>query len=293
MTGHKDALYTLCSLDDTHFVSAGGDGMVVIWDLQDPETGKMIAQVPNSIYALCYHKQRNILIVGQNYSGIHLIDMTDHSEIGSLALTDGAIFDIQANDQYIFVACASGEVLRVSWELLLLGKMKLSEKSIRCLALSHDGNDLAVGSSDQMIHILDADVFQLKKQFSAHNISVFTLRYHPQFPLLISGSRDARFKVWNVKKDYEQTDEVVAHMYAINHLTFSPDSKYFATCSMDKSVKIWDAQSNKLLKVIDRARYGGHSTSVNKLLWMNYQDWLVSCSDDRTISVWDINFEGI
>jgi WD40 repeat protein len=55
-------------------------------------------------------------------------------------------------------------------------------------------------------------------------------------------------------------------------------------------VKIWDAESFKLFKVIDRARHAGHGTSVNKLLWTKYDNQIVSASDDRTISIWKINF---
>jgi WD40 repeat protein len=43
-----------------------------------------------------------------------------------------------------------------------------------------------------------------------------------------------------VEKDYALAEEVVAHLYAINHLEFSPDGKHFVTCSMDKSIKVWN-----------------------------------------------------
>jgi WD40 repeat protein len=59
---------------------------------------------------------------------------------------------------------------------------------------------------------------------------------------------------------------------------------------MDKSIKVWDAQAFRLLKVIDKARHAGHGTSVNKLLWTNFDDQLLSASDDRSISVWQIIF---
>ena len=59
---------------------------------------------------------------------------------------------------------------------------------------------------------------------------------------------------------------------------------------MDKSVKIWDAETFKLLKVIDRARHAGHGTSVNKLLWTQFDNQIISGSDDRTISVWKLEF---
>jgi WD40 repeat protein len=83
---------------------------------------------------------------------------------------------------------------------------------------------------------------------------------------------------------------VAAHLFAINHIAFSPSGEYFATASMDKSIKIWKADELKLLKVIDKGRHAGHGTSVNKLVWTDFKNQLVSASDDRTISVWNLTF---
>jgi WD40 repeat protein len=152
----------------------------------------------------------------------------------------------------------------------------------------HTG-ELAVGASDNFIRIYD-EKLGMKLEWAAHSNSVFTLRYTPDQRFLISGSRDARLKVWDVASGYKQVEEIVAHMYAINHLDFSPDGKHFVTCSMDKSIKVWDLQALKLLKVIDRARHAGHGTSVNKVLWTSHQNQLVSGSDDRKISVWQLIF---
>ncbi len=262
--------------------------MVVRWDLNDPETGQMIVKVPSSVYAMAFSEKHNLLVVGQNFSGIHLIDVEKKEEVGSVKITDASIFDIQVNDEFIYVGTGSGELFQIDWNLNITRSIKLSEVSVRTLAISPKGDEIAVGSSDYQIRILDSITLDTKKEFKAHEISVFSLRYHPQMPVLISTSRDARFKVWDIDNDYQLVEEVVGHMYAINHLDFSPDEKYFATCSMDKSVKVWDAQEFRLLKVIDKARHAGHATSVNKLLWMDYHNWLVSCSDDRTISVWEI-----
>ncbi|HTE32713.1 MAG TPA: hypothetical protein VK666_20170, partial [Chryseolinea sp.] len=136
----------------------------------------------------------------------------------------------------------------------------------------------------------DLEDLALKQEWKGHENSVFTLRYTPDLNFLISGSRDARLKVWDTHNGYVKSAEVVAHMYAINHLDFSPDGKHFVTCSMDKSIKVWDTEALKLLKVIDRSRHAGHGTSVNKLLWTTFNDQLISASDDRTLSVWNIIF---
>ena len=87
-----------------------------------------------------------------------------------------------------------------------------------------------------------------------------------------------------------QADEVVAHLYAINHIAFSPDGLHFVTGSMDKSIKVWNTKEMKLIKVIDKARHAGHGTSVNKLLWTSFDNQLISASDDRTLSVWKLEF---
>ena len=127
-------------------------------------------------------------------------------------------------------------------------------------------------------------------EWQAHSNSVFTLAYSPDLKWLISGSRDARLKVWLTEEKFGLFEEIPAHLYAINHLAFSPDGKHFVTCSLDKSVKVWHTDSLTLLKVIDKARHAGHGTSVNKLLWSTFQHQVLSASDDRTISSWDVIF---
>jgi WD40 repeat protein len=291
LTGHRDCVYTLeRSSDNTVFFSGSGDGMVVAWNLQEPENGTLIAKLPNSVYALAYDNKTDLLMAGHNYEGIHFVDWQNKKEVGSLQLTKSFIFDLKMINGRMFVACGDGEVLRVdTGNRNVLQRVRLSEKSARTIACHERSGDVAVGYSDNVIRVFDENL-KLKKEWLAHTNSVFSLRYFPGSPYLISGSRDARLKVWDVKANYSMAAEVVAHMYAINHIEFSPDGKHFVTCSMDKSIKVWDLEKLQLLKVIDRARHAGHGTSVNKLLWTSFNNQLLSASDDRTISVWHIIF---
>ncbi len=122
LTGHKDCLYTLEKYNEHQFFSAGGDGMVVIWDLKDRETGQMIVKVPSSVYALSYNPEKDLLVVGQNFNGIHLVDVDQKKEVGSLALTEAAISDIQTTSEAIYVGTGAGEGLKVSWDLQILSE---------------------------------------------------------------------------------------------------------------------------------------------------------------------------
>ncbi len=291
-TGHRDSVYTLQQANESHlFFSGAGDGMVALWNLKDKDDGELIAQLPNSVYALHYLNNRKLLVIGQNYSGIHLIDCQTKKEVASLQLTSAAIFDIQSFENYLIIGTGDGIVTIVDLEKWIVKKrIAPSEKSARAIAINKSSGEIAVGFSDHFIRIFSLQDYQLKHEFKAHNNSVFALTYEPSEKFLLSGARDARLKAWEVRSNYNQAEEVVAHMYAINHLAFSPGGKHFATCSMDKSIKIWDTADLKLLKVIDKGRHAGHGTSVNKLLWTAFNNQLVSASDDRSISVWDLLF---
>lgn len=293
LTGHRDCVYTIEASDHAaYFFSAGGDGMIVRWNLLAPEEGELIAKLPNSVYAIHYVPKQDHLIAGHNYEGIHLLDWKEKKEIASLKLSTAAIFDIQSFQNDLLVASGDGSVVVVDLEKWIVKKkLVVSEKSARVLVVNPIAGEIAVGFSDHFIRIFSLDDYSLKYEFRAHQNSVFTLRYTPDYKFLISGSRDARLKAWDVCSGYVQAAEVVAHLFAINHMAFSPSGKHFVTGSMDKSIKVWDTKELKLLKVIDKARHAGHGTSVNKLLWTSFNDELVSASDDRTLSVWTLKFD--
>ncbi|MBK6264720.1 WD40 repeat domain-containing protein [Marivirga sp. S37H4] len=293
LTGHKDCLYTLeAGADPQHFFSAGGDGIIAHWDLENPELGSMVARVKNSVYALHYLPHKHQLVVGHNYEGIHLIDVDAKKELKSAKITSSAIFDINSIDNMIISACSDGQIILSDVnDLSTIRKIKLGEKSARTIAIHPNKEEIAVGMSDNSIKILSTIDWQIKHNLQAHKNSVFTLQYSADGKLLLSAGRDAHLKIWNSTSEYSLQESIAAHMYAINHISYSADGLHFATCSMDKSIKIWDAKAFKLIKVIDKARHAGHGTSVNKLLWTNYKNQLISASDDRSLSIWNIQID--
>jgi WD40 repeat protein len=288
-TGHKDSVYTIVgSPNEGKFFSAAGDGMVVEWDSSTPDLGMPIAKVENSIYALHYQVESNELWIGHNYEGVQIINLSKKEKIGSIAMNKMAIFAIDGHKSDIFIGSGDGIITVVDGPSRSFKKhLKASDKSVRSLAVNPVENDLAAAYSDHSIRIFDLSTFELKQTIPAHKNSVFGIKYSPDFESLYSVSRDARLKKWSVIDQYMLTDEAVAHMYTINDLAFCPSGNYFATCSMDKSIKLWETETFRLRKVIDQSRFAAHGTSINKLLWLSDND-LLACSDDRTISLWKI-----
>lgn len=286
--GHTDSIYTLQKVDNHQFLSAGGDGMVVLWDLKTLDEGEVLFKSPASVYALLVDVPENHLYVGQNHYGVKQIDIKTKKVINSVHLGDYQIFDLKSIDDEIWVGMSNGDVVCLSKDLSIKTQVNYSDQRIRGFG-QYDQN-VAIASSDGLVRVFDIENREVKKELVGHKKSVFVAEFHPSGKYLISAGRDSQLKVWDTQADYVLRESIIAHLHTINDITFSSDGKYFFTASMDKTVKIWDAHNFQLLKVLDKDRHEAHKNSVNKLLWMNFHDLLVTCSDDRTISVWDFKF---
>jgi WD40 repeat protein len=286
-TGHRAALYALApGRDARHFLSAGGDGWIVEWNIDDPETGRLVASVESRVFSLA--KADKWLIAGNMNGGIHWIDPAEPEQTRNLLYHQKGVYAIQCIGDEVFTAGGDGMLTR--WSATSgsrIERLHLSNQALRALAYDPVLNLLAAGGGDRSIYLLDAQTLELKQVLkAAHANSVFSLAFSPDHHHLLSGGRDAMLRVWDVRAGFDLHLELPAHWFTLNHLVFSPDGALLATASRDKTIKIWDARDFALLKVIDTMRFGAHLNSVNRLLW--YPDCLISCSDDQTAVLWEI-----
>lgn len=292
LTGHTGAIYALeNSLHENKFFSGSGDGVVAEWDLLHPDTGQMLAKIPEIIYSLKIIWEKKILLVGQSTGGIHVIDLITRKETRLLQYHTAAVFDLTFSDVHQFLFSAGGDgtfsISRLE-DFSLMKTIKLAAEKLKSFAIHSSQNEIAIGCGDGSVCVFELPSLEIKKRWMAHQqkFSVNTVQYSPDGNILFSGSRDAHLNVFDVKNNYALIKSIPAHNYAIYSIVFSPDKKYFATASRDKTVKIWDAKTLDVLKRLDKEKSDGHLNSANTLLWKN--DFLISAGDDRSIIVWEV-----
>ena len=289
LEGHKQGVYALLNLRGSSvIVSAGGDGAVVKWDLDEtgpvrmnPEpsvAGVLFAQLPEPVF--CLMEGLDGVIWAGTQGGL-VFKLVSGEAPRMIKLGTSSVFFISRwMDGRIAVGLGSGELVFLDDELQLLDRKSLGKKSLRCCL----GDRGLIGGSDGLIWRLDSQG-DILKRWDANSPSVFCLAEDFQGDI-VSGGRDALL-MW-MGEDGGLKQEVKAHLFTIHALAGS-DLGWLASGSMDKTVKVWDRNSGALLKVIDREKYPsrGHSHSVNALCWVGRL--LASAGDDKIIRVWEVS----
>jgi len=289
LEGHKQGVYALLNLRGSSvIVSAGGDGAVVKWDLDEngpvrmnPEpsvAGVLFAQLPEPVF--CLMEGLDGVIWAGTQGGL-VFKLVSGEAPRMIKLGTSSVFFISRwMDGRIAVGLGSGELVFLDDELQLLDRVSLGKKSLRCCL----GDRGLIGGSDGLIWRLDAQG-RVLSFWKANSPSVFCLAEDSQGDI-VSGGRDALL-MWMVE-DGGLKQEVKAHLFTIHALAGS-ELGWLASGSMDKTVKVWDRNNGALLKVIDREKYPsrGHSHSVNALCWVGRL--LASAGDDKIIRIWEVS----
>jgi target of rapamycin complex subunit LST8 len=99
----------------------------------------------------------------------------------------------------------------------------------------------------------------------------------------VIGDSKGQIKIYNTSS-LSLVNSFKAHSSYINRIKQSPlNINYVATCSSDRTVKIWNVLSSFNWTLI--TTYSQHSSWVYALEWLD-QDTLASGSYDNTIKLW-------
>ncbi|MDY7012229.1 MAG: WD40 repeat domain-containing protein [Cyanobacteriota bacterium] len=105
---------------------------------------------------------------------------------------------------------------------------------------------------------------------------------------LLTGGLKGELRVWNVRRGGPVGRIAVyrdgtAHRGKIGTLVFTPDGRRFISGSDDRTVKVWDANSNRLLYTLT-----GHTGRITAIAVHPNGQFLASASRDG-IRLWDLN----
>jgi WD40 repeat protein len=163
------------------------------------------------------------------------------------------------------------------------------EEPTTVLAFAPDGALLASGSSSGLevwLHRVADGEPALVIPDPLQHCTVSSLAFHPTRPLLAvggidwlaTGGSDGAVALW----DLNERAEVALFFGGTTAVAFDPAGKRLASASLDRSIQIYDVQSEALL-----VELMGHDGAANCVAWSPDGILLASGGDDRTVRLWD------
>jgi WD40 repeat protein len=288
--GHKGAVYALARQNDSSFFSAGSEGLIATWNVNGSSDALATAKVKGQIFSLCYLEEKQHILGGTMDGILYVNDIKEHEVIRAINTQCDSIFDIAYIKSLGLLAVATklGILNFFNAEYELKHRVDICDNSLRSIAVLPEHNFIAIAASDHNIYIYNTLQHKIQQVLDAPQHSVFSVAFSPNGQYLLAGSRDACLYIFEVEKEFSLLLKIPAHLFTINQILFHPEGKIFFTAGRDKHIKLWDAETFELLKVIDYDKYEGHLNSVNKLLWMNTSSLLISAGDDKAIMGWKI-----
>ena len=147
-------------------------------------------------------------------------------------------------------------------------------------------NTSLLASSDDSGKIQIWDAFSGNNQiiaFGGTTNGVLALAWLPDGQHILSGSGvpNNNIYLWNALTGAMLTS-FEGHTSSVTVLAVSPNGQYFASASLDNTVRVWKINSN-----ISPIVYKGHTSLIQSVAWSPDSKRIASGSSDNTVQVWD------
>lgn len=145
----------------------------------------------------------------------------------------------------------------------------------------HDPTEMSRSPSPSPSSSFSGLSFEEKKRMALRLFEKYT---SSQGERLVSSSDDFTMILWtNPAVNTDLHVRMTGHQALVTQSVFSPDGRWIASCSFDKSIKLWDALTGQFI-----VNFRGHVGPVYQLAWSADSRMLVSGSKDSTLKLWDI-----
>ncbi|XP_065890389.1 coatomer subunit beta'-like [Dysidea avara] len=144
---------------------------------------------------------------------------------------------------------------------------------------------IVTGSDDMMLRVFNYNTLEKVEMFEAHSDYIRSIIVHPTQPYILTSSDDMSIKLWDWEKKWNCSQVFEGHLHYVMMIVINPkDNNTFASCSLDKTLKVWQLGSKEANFTLE-----GHEKGVNALDYFQGGDkpYIVSAADDRLVKVWD------
>jgi WD40 repeat protein len=298
------------SPDGTKIVSAGENGIVRLWNVQQQSLNQQ--NLDQQISLPCSKKQCEPIKIARfspNATTIATAGSKGTVSIWKLEnkqLTRLTSWNTEQNEVKSLSFSPKGQLLATTgengtvilWDLeqnpvqklktfCLLGFCYQSNFGVVwSVAFSPNGQLLAYAGENGFIRLWKQENNQWREQalfFTQNQQDVTSIAFSPDNQQLASAGKDGIIRIWNLSND-NLVAEITTDQQQIWELSFSPDGQKLASVSDNSTIVLWDLTTQN----IESETLAGHQGPVRSSSFSPNGRQLVSAGDDGSVRLWNL-----
>jgi len=196
--------------------------------------------------------------------------------------------DFHPTEPWTLSALYSGNIFIWDYNTQTLVKqLEVCNLPVRCAKFVTRKQWIATASDDMHVRVFNYNTLEKVHEVEAHTDYIRYIAIHPTMSYLLSCSDDMSIKLWDWDKNWANSQVFEGHAHYVMMVHWNPkDSTIFASCSLDRSIKVWGVSGGNSTA---HFTLQGHQRGVNCVEYAptGEKPYLVSGSDDRTVRIWD------
>jgi WD40 repeat protein len=298
---NKNFVTSVAFSPDGGRIAFGTDDDIVI--ILNSATGETIGSPPeghkSSVISVAFSPDGKRIVTASGDKTLRIWDATNGKPIG---------LPLQGHTNWVSSVAFSPDGHRIvsgSWDGTLRLWDTVAGRSIsssfqghkddvNSVAFSPDGRFIVSGSSDKTLRIWNAASGKsIEPPLVSHETRVNSVAFSPDGQRIVSGFGDwlnggSQVALWDVDKLSWKTIGSPRERHTgseVNSVAFSPDGRRIVSGSDDKTLRLWDVASGKLIG----EPLVGHAKAVRSVAFSPDGRRLVSGSNDNTLRIWNLD----
>lgn len=261
--GNHEAIECVAFAPDGKRLVAGGESLIRVWDAESGRELMTLVMGGGTVGCLAISGDGRMLMAGTNANYLNVWDMNTGQLLGQMsgtAISVHAVAFAPDNQTALSIDGNTGHddnVIR-TWQVPFpLETRRIERQAASCLVCSPNGKYVLVGSYAQN----GAAPVYLWDRTAGHPPP------NPASPPPLGTPSPVR--------------RFDGHTGNVNSVAFTPDSKRAVSAAADKTIRVWDVESGKEVKV-----FKGHTGNVRSVAISPDGKRMVSAGDDATLRLW-------
>ncbi|MGE5659307.1 MAG: S-layer homology domain-containing protein [Actinomycetota bacterium] len=281
LAGNQSPILSVAMSPNGQILASGSNREIKLWNVQTGEVLRTLSGHTGNVWSVAFSPDGKSLISGSGDGTAILWDINT-GQIRRILSHSGWVNAVGfSSDGKTAISCSHNKGIKL-WEVQT-GKLLNTLDGFNPMAIAAFGRTFASSGGPSAIKLWDSVTGELRDTLAVPEVSGGGIR-------AIALSRDglllanamaghSQVQVWDLRKR-QAIYTLEGHLDTINAIAFSPDGQILATSSQDRTLKLWNLRTGKVMNSI---------VGLGAIAFSQDGKILASATQDNSIQIWGLS----